>query len=138
MKENFSLKLQGKIEKKELKNDFVRDDIQRWIAYEAKGDTVLQYNLKKLSKVYQIQFLNSENRDTIMIEEEKKQNAKACILGNATDDNLGYYYIDMIDYLYSSTKERSFLKAQINSNVWGNVMEIPNTRMQRLEKCSGN
>ncbi|QDK42954.1 hypothetical protein DOM21_16145 [Bacteriovorax stolpii] len=72
----------------------------------------------------------------ILAKEEKKQKIKACILGNLQDDNLGYYYIDMIDYFYSSTEAQIRAKAKVEGNLWGIIPEIPKAILERLEKCA--
>lgn len=117
-------------------NDGVRDDVQRWINYESKENSEIKNLLKKLAQNYQLQILNNNDPNKIKEFERKKDKISTCLLGKINNDEQMNYYLNILQYLYSSTELRSEAWSLVQGNLGGYSVEVPSLNQAiRLQSC---
>ncbi|MDD4975995.1 MAG: PKD domain-containing protein, partial [Bacteriovorax sp.] len=122
----------------DLDNDGVRDDVQRWINFEAKDNLDVKNLLRKLALNYQIQIVNNTDSVKVIDSEVKKNKITTCLLGKVSNDVLVGHYQGMFQYLYTSTEIRSKAWSLVQGNLGGSSSVAPPIdQVTRLLSCEG-
>jgi PKD repeat protein len=122
----------------DFNNDGIRDDVERWINYEAKENLELKTILRKLAEKYQFQIVNSSDIEKSKNTEIQKEKIVTCLLGKNNNDELTAYYQKMFQYLYTSTELRSEAWSIIQGNLGGTSSVVPPVdQVTRLLSCEG-
>jgi len=117
-------------------NNGIRDDIERWIQYEAKDKVEVKTWLNKLAQKYQLQIVNVSDQGKIREYETDKNNLKACLMGSINNDEEADHLLNVLKYLYISTELRSSTNSKIEQNLIGSSEEtIPTEQVERLKLC---
>jgi len=119
-------------------NNNVRDDIQRWITSEAKENLEIKDLLYKYEVAINEEVKNSTESDIVLNQEKIKKKIFNCLLGKVNDDKQVYFYQSVLEYLHTSTEERSKNWSEIQMNLIGQVVEVPPVdQIERLQNCEG-
>jgi PKD repeat protein len=118
--------------------DGVRDDIQRWINFEAEDNVQLKISLKNLAKNWQELMLNtgdlSKSQDLFI----KNQKLGIYLYGVLDNDVRSANLIRIMKFLYFRTEERYQALLNIQSNSAGaSILGIPATKTERLNIMVG-
>ncbi|WP_185903055.1 PKD domain-containing protein [Bacteriovorax stolpii] len=103
--------------------DGVRDDVQRWLNYEAKGDENIRIILKKLARNWQenIKEINDgvKSKELIL----KRNLIEACLEGTLNDPVRTTHLKQMMEYIHFYKEIRFFIKEKNNENYAGLVFD---------------
>ena len=81
---------------------------------------------------------NSTESDIVLNQEKIKKKIFNCLLGKVNDDKQVYFYQSVLEYLHTSTEERSKNWSEIQMNLIGQVVEVPPVdQIERLQNCEG-
>ena len=119
-------------------NDGIRDDVQRWINYEAKDNLETKSILRKLAEKYQYQIINHTNKEISKDSEAQKDKIVTCLLGKVNNDEIVTYYQKIFQYLYTSTEIRSKSSSLVQGNLAGFSSAVPPEVQEiRIQSCVG-
>ena len=117
-------------------SDGIRDDVQRWVNYEAKGEEGIRIILKKLAKNWQenIKEVNDREKSKILI--EKRNKIEVCLEGTLADDVRSAHLKQMMEYIYFYREIRFFIREKNRDNYVGVVFEKTyDTNAEKIATC---
>jgi hypothetical protein len=118
--------------------DGIRDDIQRWVNFEAADNADLKSALKNLAKNWQESI--AQSGDPVKSQElfQKNQKLGIYLYGVLDDDTRAENLIKVMKFLYFRTEERYQALLNIQSNNAGvSLLAIPATKAERLNILVG-
>jgi hypothetical protein len=104
-------------------NDGIRDDVERWIQFEAKDDSIKRKYLRSIAVIYEENFRNIDNPSNITSNFSKLNKLGQCLKLVESD----FTKIDLINSIfkiaYGNTNDRFLALNTINASFAGQVIE---------------
>lgn len=118
--------------------DGIRDDLQRWINFEAANDPNVQLALKNIARNWSSLMGAADNsiasRDLFL----KNQKLSIYLYGVLDNDTRSESLLKVMKFLFFKTEERYQVYLKIQSSIAGvSILPIPTTREERLKILDG-
>lgn len=119
-------------------SDGVRDDVQRWINFESRGNESIKLILRKLAINWQKNIRDVDDRaksQELIVERSK---IKVCLEGTVNDDDRSKHLLKFMEYIHFYTKDRFFVREKNQENFGGVSVTIKAiTNDEKLAECQG-